>query len=318
MSDHLHDAFPVRPSGFLVRTALLGVWILLSHQGCGTPISGEPRQDGHAEADAIRALEQRFEPPSGFQRVAVGSESFGAWLRRLPVRPGRPRVQLYNGLPKFNQRAHHAVIAIDVGDRDLQQCADAVIRLRAEYLRARDCEEAIAFRFTSGDPARWTDWRLGSRPRVRGNQVSWHRTGAVDGGYASFRKYLEVVFTYAGSASLEQELRKVDDPSRIRIGDVFIQGGFPGHAVLVVDLVENARGERLFLLAQSYMPAQEVHVLRHPGGRYDPWYEVRSEGELETPEWEFRYGDLKRFPEPAGCVSQGSAVDFGSHPWEVR
>ncbi len=314
MSDYLH----VRPGGVLLRAVLLGIWLLLSLQGCGTPIAGEPRQDGDAEADAVRPLEQRFEPPSGYARVTVASESFGAWLRRLPVRPGRPRVRLYNGLPKFNQRAHHAVVAIDVGDRDLQQCADAVIRLRAEYLRARGCEEAIAFHFTSGDLARWSDWRRGSRPRVRGNRVSWHRTAAADGGYESFRKYLEVVFTYAGSASLERELLRVDDPAQVRPGDVFIQGGFPGHAVLVVDLVENARGKRLFLLAQSYMPAQEVHVLRHPGGRYDPWYEVRSEGELGTPEWEFRYGDLKRFPEPEGCVSQGAAVDFGSHPWDVQ
>jgi len=352
MSEKHPEAFPdgacrrpagPRPSRLLAGALVLSAWLLLAHPGCGPPIAGEPPQD--AGAGAIRALAERLEPPPGFQRVAVAPDSFGAWLRLLPVRPGRPRVHLYNGLPKLNQRAHHAVIAIDVGDRDLQQCADAIIRLRAEYLRARRCEEAIAFHFTSGDLARWSDWRMGSRPRLRGNEVSWQRTGSVDDGYRSFREYLDVVFTYAGSASLDQELRKVEDPARVEIGDVFIQGGFPGHAVLVVDVVERPpfdgpssdngpeagpsqrvrptaasekpRGERRFVLAQSFMPAQEIHILRRPGSRDDPWYQARSEGEIETPEWRFRYGDLKRFPKPAGCGAEGSGIDFGSHPWRA-
>jgi hypothetical protein len=40
-------------------------------------------------------------------------------------------VLLYNGAPKFRQDVHAAVIDIDVGTRDLQQCADATMRLRA-------------------------------------------------------------------------------------------------------------------------------------------------------------------------------------------
>ena len=50
----------------------------------------------------------------------------------------------------------------------------------------------------------------------------------------------------------------------IRPGDFFIQGGFPGHAVVVLDVVEDPAGRRAFALAQSYMPAQDVHVLDNP------------------------------------------------------
>ena len=76
-------------------------------------------------------------PPAGYRRVAAIDSSFAAWLRGLPIKPGKPKVRLYNGETKGNQDAHHAVLDIDTGERDLQQCADALMRLRAEFLRSR-------------------------------------------------------------------------------------------------------------------------------------------------------------------------------------
>ncbi len=243
-------------------------------------------------------LAERIAPPPGFRRAPAAPGSFAAWLRGLPLHPARPPVHLFDGRLKGNQEAHHAVVRLDVGARDLQQCADAVMRLRAEFLRDRGCDEDVAFRFTSGHRAAWTDWRQGLRPRIAGNQVTWRSVAAADGSYASFRRYLETVFAYAGSASLSRELERVDDPARLAAGDVFVQGGFPGHAVLVADVAEDGRGRRAFLLLQSYMPAQEVHVLRNPADPAFPWYTARSQGALKTPEWEFRYEDLRRFPAP--------------------
>jgi hypothetical protein len=246
-------------------------------------------------------LAERIAPPPGFRRIPAPPGSFAAWLRGLPLHPGRPPVHLFDGRLKGNQEAHHAVVRLDVGARDLQQCADAVMRLRAEFLRDCGCDEDVAFRFTSGDRAAWTDWRRGMRPRIAGNRVSWRSAAAADGSYASFRRYLDTVFTYAGSASLAKELEQAGDPARLAPGDVFIQGGFPGHAVLVADVAEDGRGRRVFLLLQSYMPAQEVHVLRNPADPASPWYGAQSKGVLETPEWTFQHGDLRRFPAPRSC-----------------
>ena len=44
-------------------------------------------------------------------------------------------------------------------------------------------------------------------------------------------------------------------------GDVFIKGGSPGHAVIVVDVaIYPQTGKTVFLLAQSYMLAQQIHI----------------------------------------------------------
>jgi hypothetical protein len=246
--------------------------------------------------DPAHRLDARVPPPAGYQRVHVEAGSFAAWLRGLPLLEGRPDVLLHDGRRKGNQSAHHAVIDIDVGRADLQQCADAVMRLRAEYLYAAGRHDDIHFDFTSGDEAAWSRYRDGWRASIDGNAVRWNRTAEPATGRASFRRYLDLVFTYAGTHSLSLELQAVAEPARIQPGDVFIQGGFPGHAVLVLDVAEHTiTGARRFLLSQSYMPAQQIHVLRNPADDADPWYPADFGRVLNTPEWIFGEGDLKRF-----------------------
>jgi hypothetical protein len=245
-------------------------------------------------------IESRVPAPPGWQRLPAAPGSFAAWLRGLPVMPGRPDVLLFNGKKKHNQEAHHVVLDIDVGKRDRQQCADAVMRLCAEYLRQAGQDSEICFRFTNGTPARWTDWRDGLRPQMSQRKTPWKKAAAAAAGYASFRRYLDIVFSYAGTLSLERELGKVADPRRIEAGDVFIQGGSPGHAVIVVDVAEDAQGRRAVLLAQSYMPAQNIHVLRNPKTPDNPWYVIDGDIPLATPEWNFPSGALRRF-KATGC-----------------
>ncbi len=247
--------------------------------------------DGSAAAGT---LEGAILPPSGFKRVAAESGSFAAWLRGLPLKPAREPLLLYNGQEKPRQDAHAAVIAIDTGTRDLQQCADAIMRLRAEWLFASERIDDIAFNFTEGGRVPFSRWAKGERPGASGKL--WKKSAAADKSYASFRKYMDNVFAYAGTASLDKELdaAAVGD---VQTGDVFIKGGFPGHAVLVADMAEHAVTKaKRFLLIQSYMPAQEMHILKNPANSDgSPWY-APPPGELVTPEWTFPADSLKRWP----------------------
>ena len=247
--------------------------------------------------DGNQSIKARIAVPLGYERVEAASDSFGHWLRMLPLKKGNPPVYLYNGKKKGNQAAQAAVIDIDVGNRDLQQCADAVIRLRAEYFFAGEKFDLISFRFTSGHTASLEKWQQGFRPKVTGNNVRWVKKAKNNKTYQGFRKYLNTVFVYAGSYSLSRELESVARKESMHIGDVFIQAGFPGHAVMVVDVAKSAKsGGTIFLLAQSYMPAQEVHLLKNPlDSAISPWYRYQPEKVLVTPEWPFKPGHLKRF-----------------------
>lgn len=243
------------------------------------------------------SIAYRIPVPKGYERSPVTQDSFQDWLRHLPLKPGKGTVYLYNGQPKSTQNVHVAVINIDVGTQDLQQCADAIIRLRAEYLYAQRRYPAIHFNFTNGDTASYMKWRQGYRPTIHGNRVTWQHSHSADSSYATFRRYLHTVFIYAGSASLERELLPVNDIAQMQIGDLFIHGGFPGHAVMVVDMAyQPSSGKKVFLLAQSYMPAQDMHILRNPSKCCsNPWYALDFGENLRTPEWTFQQSHLKRF-----------------------
>ncbi|MBI4751203.1 MAG: DUF4846 domain-containing protein [Acidobacteria bacterium] len=281
-----------------MRLSLIFVCLLTACSTLGNS-NTSPLVVSPTNTNASNQLIDRVRVPVGYQRLKPPTGSFANWLQHLKLKPGTPAVHLFDGSLKRNQSAHVAVVDIDTGTTDLQQCADAVMRLRAEYLFSSGKKSKIAFNFTSGFRCDFAKWAEGYRPEVTGNTVRWVKTASTDGSYKSFREYLIPVFTYAGTASLSQELKPVSNTREIEIGDVFIQGGFPGHAVIVVDVATHQQTkERLFLLAQSYMPAQEIHLLRNPtNNQLNPWYSANFQGNVETPEWTFPPGSLKRFGE---------------------
>lgn len=221
------------------------------------------------------ALQERFCPPEGYSRINVDSTGFGAYLRQLPLKPSGSQVKLFDGRIKDSAGVYRAVVDMEISAVDLQQCADAVMRLRAEYLFAAKRYSEISFRFT-GD----------------GNMHSYSSYAGTDRTYRKFRKYMDHVFAYANTASLKKQL-KPRKLMQMQPGDVFIQSGNPyGHAVMVVDMCNDNQGRKKFMLAQSYMPAQEIQILINPLDN-SVWYSLDSEGILQTPEWTFNLSDLR-------------------------
>lgn len=242
-----------------------------------------------------KTIKERFNPPSGYVRSEVQSNSFEYYLRNLPLKEYGEKVRYYNGIIKPNIWVYVSVVDMEIGNRNLQQCADAVMRLRGEYLYKNKKYNDIHFNFTNGSRVDYSKWMEGNRIIVDGNKSYWKKQSQPSNSYKSFRKYMDIIFAYAGTLSLEKELISVDIKN-IQIGDVFIQGGSPGHAVIVVDLAQNKKGEKVFLLAQSYMPAQDIQILKNPNNLdLSPWYSIDFGEELKTPEWDFKKTDLKRF-----------------------
>lgn len=245
---------------------------------------------------AGKTVESRFNPLVNCERVSTEANSFGAYLRDLPLKLHGSPVKYYDGNVKRNNRTYVAVVDLPIGKRDLHQCADAIMRLRADYLRAQKRYEEIKFTFNDGFVADYSKWREGYRINYNGDSFSWKKKASPSDSDESYWKYLEYVFSFAGTWSLEKELNAVAIED-MEIGDIFIYGGSPGHAVIIVDMIEDkSTGEKYFMLAQSYMPAQEIQVLVNPNNEENsPWYSAEVGSTLQTPEWSFDGDALKRF-----------------------
>jgi len=247
----------------------------------GTPISNQ--------------LKDRIIVPQDYKRTVLANKSFGSFLRGLKLKPSGTEVRYFDGSIKANHGIYVGVVDLPIGSKDLHQCADAVMRLRAEYFWQKGEFDQIHFNFTNGHKVEYRDWMKGKRMHIDGNKTQWVQTEEPSNSYSSFWEYLELIFMYAGTASLSKEMNTIP-LSEASIGDVLIRGGFPGHAVIIVDeAIHESNGKKVFLLAQSFMPAQEIHIVTNPMDiDLSPWYHL-DQDQLITAEWEFSSSDLKRF-----------------------
>jgi hypothetical protein len=275
--------------GLVLIGSFLSIWLLVCWSSKGysddSPLKFIP-------GDSIST---RFRVPTGFERVQCQEQEFGYYLQSLPLKEKGTLVSYYNGSQKDSNNVYEAVVDLPIGNKDLHQCADAVMRLRAEYLWKQKRYNEIHFHFTNGFDVPYENWMNGYRIVIHCNKTNWTTTAqAPSNTRADFWSYMETIFMYAGTLSLSRELNAVNE-NALQIGDVFIQGGSPGHAVIVVDMAQNKQtGEKKFILAQSYMPAQEIQILKNPKGE-GVWFSDRELDPLETPEWTFSIGSLKRF-----------------------
>jgi hypothetical protein len=273
-----------------------------------------PWQNGGSspDGDVGLRLDGRFrQPPSGFTRVATTPGSFAAFLRTLPLLPEGAPVVDFRGNRLHDARHPNiaAVANLDVGDKDLQHCADAIIRLHAEWRYGKG-DRDLVYNAVSGQPLSYRGYVAGDRAAVVGNNITMKRTaGPRTDDHALFRTWLDDVFNWAGTASLERDGKKVGSLSAIEAGDFFVMSGAPfGHAVLVLDVAKDDRGRLAVLLGQSYMPAQSFHILRPSeapgGGAGGPWFVVEpSDPAVATPFWRpFPAASLRRFAGSSGEV----------------
>jgi hypothetical protein len=295
------------------RRRLTAGAVLFAMAACVAPPPGVPHPvpidpqiypwlaDWDGDPPPTASLETVFPTPPGFARVEADPGSFGAWLRGLPVRLDRTAVLAFNGAPLPSHAS--GVIVLDVGEQDLQQCADTLIRLHAEWLWSQGRAGDAAYHFTSGDESSWAAWVAGERFRVSGSRVT--RLGGPErtNDHATYRQWLQHLFNYAGTLSLRLDSDPVSPAEALQPGDFFVDPGSPGHTVMILDVAVSAEGTRLGIVGQGYTPAQELHVLADPSSSRAEaaWFELPSRGSevLDVPSWSpFPRDRARRFHEP--------------------
>ena len=112
--------------------------------------------------------------PEGFSFYAGKDSLFANWLLNQTLRKDN-KVYLHNGSLKQNQHAQYAVMDIYIGKKNLVQCADAVIKLRAEYFFQTSQFEKIVFLSTSGEELSFSKWQTGTRCKEKNGKEQKER-----------------------------------------------------------------------------------------------------------------------------------------------
>lgn len=223
------------------------------------------------------AIYTKYKTPEGYERVKP-LDSFSIFLNNLPLKADKYKVKLYDGTSKLNTSSYVGIIDLPSFSSNIQHHANAIIRLRAEYLYKNKRYDKI-------------DFKINARTEVK----SYLAYIKEDYSYKKFNEYLEYLLAKTTPNSILQNLKPVKMKD-IQIGDILIQrSNTKSHAVIVMDMAMNAKGEKLFILAQSYYPGQDIQILSNPSDEeISPWYHA-EDGIILTPEWRFMSSDLMRF-----------------------
>lgn len=202
-------------------------------------------------------IAEAFPPPEG--AIRVEADAWGTWLQARPLADGDGPVKTWDG----RVVGHPArVVELSLIGGHLQECADSLIRLRAEWRKERN--EPVMFHATSGDPMPWERWQKGERPYEHGRGLAW-KPGTKGG----WEAYLSRVYNWAGTISLKAyDTEPATDAPRP--GDLLVDPGSPGHTVVLLDVAK--RGSETFVLVgEGFMPAQDFHVEIGPHQGWWAW-----------------------------------------------
>ena len=241
-------------------------------------------------------IKSRTNTPNGYKRVAYTKGSFQDYLRNYKLKPFGAKIINYDDTEYFWQGGHIGILNIPVPKNGLQQCADALIRIRSEYFWKINQKDKIGFNFTSGHYCSWKQYAEGYRPIIKGNKVSFNKTASIDHSKENFYKYLNLIYMYSGTLSLYNELPKINDAKNLKLGDMLIKGGSLGHIVMICDEVVNQKGEKLYLLFQSNTPAQSVHLVKNlEDAVISPWYSLKKDAVIPVSNYTFMNSKFVRF-----------------------
>ena len=200
----------------------------------------------------------------------------------------------YDGKLAEHQDWSASVIKTQFHSKGWLQCADCVMKLLGDYLYNKGKADELVFDFASGRRLSFANYS------------------------GSYEKYMSDVYMNANTSSLKAQKESI----KLSLKDIFPGAYFImdkdrvheyGHAIFVIDVARNDKGEVAFLLAQGSTPSQDMYIFQNPLHPDDPWYYSSEIGStFEIPGWTFKTSNLYYY-QPIG-IQKGKVIEEPTVP----
>ena len=212
----------------------------------------------------------RFEPPEGFKRISYENNKFSDWIRNLPLKQSNAGVLDYRGkiFKSKDDTTLAAVVNWDIKGKRLEQCMDILVRFYSEYLWGKNEIVKLILPLPGGQRIKWTDWQQGFRPKFKGISFDLIKSEKHNPSKNNFNKFLNLVFAESHTQQFYFAYQAIDKQN-VKVGDFIVKKGVKGHAVMIVDLAKNAKGDLIALIGQGDTPACEFYLLNYK--KNNPW-----------------------------------------------
>jgi hypothetical protein len=176
--------------------------------------------------------------PQGFTKIEYPIGSYSYWISNLPLKQDKI-IKAYDGstVPNDNYNVLAVVEMPLLFQQDLEQCADYCFRFWAEYhQQLKILDKLYLF-----------DYNGNKRPFNTSNRP--------------FNSFLKSSMSNTNSFSIKKGCQEVP-MADLKPGDMIVQneGGGIGHVSVIMSMCKPEKGEALYLIGFSYMPAQEFHI----------------------------------------------------------
>ena len=121
----------------------------------------------------------RFITPKGYKRVEADEGSFADFIGNYTLEPDGTPVYYFDKREKGGD-GHAAVFSMEVAEEDLQQCADSIMRIYAEYLYKSGRHDKISFHFVDGFVCDYNHWKEGYRVKFSNDKPHWEQVASSD------------------------------------------------------------------------------------------------------------------------------------------
>jgi len=183
----------------------------------------------------------QIELPTGYSRISFPLDSYSGYIQNLPLKQENTIYEWDGSKLWISSFLYNILAVVDkplLYREDLEQCADYSMRFWADYHKdTKIMDQLYLFDY-------------------EGNKKLFKNSSK------SYLKYLRWHMAFSNSYSLKKGTKKIDGSNELIPGDMFVQNtdGGVGHVSVIVDVAENAKKERIYLIGYSYMPAQEFHI----------------------------------------------------------